>query len=152
MHVAHTKRLFEDFPLLYAGRHLPVTTNLMSSGFDCGDGCFELLYDLSQQLEQYNLEHPEATVMAVQVKEKFGALRFYIDRVALPVEAAIAAAVLQSLQTCALTGRPGSLHQRHGDYRTLCLEQARELGFELISSARKASQTVVTSVPRFPEN
>jgi hypothetical protein len=139
MNAAHTNQLFEDFPALYAGRHLPVTVNLMSLGFDCGDGWFELLYDLSQQLQQYNLEHPEATVTVVQVKEKFGSLRFYVDQPSLAVEAAIATAALKSLQTCALTGRPGRLHQHNGYYQTLCSEKAHELGFELVQREGKES-------------
>lgn len=134
MNAELTNRLFEDFPALYAGRHLPATANLMSFGFGCGDGWFELLYDLSQQLQQYNLEHPEATVIAVQVKEKLGGLRFYVDQPSLEVDAAIAAAALKSLQTCELTGRPGRLHQRNGYDQTLCPEKARELDFEPVES------------------
>ncbi|PSB24040.1 hypothetical protein [Stenomitos frigidus] len=109
MNAEHTSKLFEDFPALYAGRHLPVTVNLMSYGFGRGDGWFELLYDLSQQIQRWQLEHPETTVIAVQVKEKFGGLRFYVDQTVLEIDASIAAATLKSLQTCELTGRPGSL-------------------------------------------
>lgn len=132
MNAEHTNRLFEDFPALYVGRYLPATANLMSCGFGCGDGWFELLRHLSQQLQHWNLAHPEAPVIAVQVKEKFGGLRFYVDQSILEVEAAIAAATLKSLQTCELTGQPGSLHQRNDYYQTLCPEKARELGFESV--------------------
>ncbi|UBF28542.1 hypothetical protein K9N68_12075 [Kovacikia minuta CCNUW1] len=130
MNADHTNQLFEDFPALYWGRHLPVTENLMSFGFCCGDGWFELLYSLSQQIQNYNLQHPEIPVIAIQVKEKFGGLRFYVDQSVLEIEAAIAEAELKSLQICEITGRPGRLHRRNGYYQTVCSEKARELGFE----------------------
>lgn len=134
MNPENTNRLFEDFPELYRGRYLPVTENLMSLGFCCGDGWFEILYTLSQQIQQYNLEHPEAAVIAVQVKQRFGELRFYVNPPIAEVAAMIAEATARSLQTCELTGRPGGLCQRSGYYQTLCLEKAQELGFEPLQS------------------
>src|SRR5579871_3328832 len=66
------ERLFSTFPRLYAERD--PETSRMSDGFACGDGWFELVWDLSAKLEA--LGNPE--VRAFQVKEKFGALRFYL--------------------------------------------------------------------------
>lgn len=70
-----------------------MTENLMSNGFACGDGWFLLLWELSEQIERYCQQYPEAAeLMAVQVKQKFGELRFYrrprIPAVELLIEAA----------------------------------------------------------------
>lgn len=135
MNPENTNRLFEDFPELYRGRDLPVTENLMSFGFCCGDGWFEIIYTLSQQIQDYNLAHPEATVIAVQVKQKFGELRFYVSQSIPEIDALIREATVRSLQTCELTGQPGVLCRQGNYYQTLCLEKAQELGFEPVQDA-----------------
>jgi hypothetical protein len=134
MNSENTNRLFEDFPELYRGRHLPITENRMPYGFCCGDGWFEIIYNLSQQIQNYMQEHPEVAVIAVQVKQKFGELRFYMNRSIPELDALIREATAQSLQTCDLTGQPGVLCQRGYFYQTLCLEKAQELGFEPLQS------------------
>jgi len=76
MNKENTLKLFNDFPILYAGRKKPLIENLMSFGFECGDGWFNLIYELSKKLSEVD---PECE--AVQVKEKFGGLRFYTNGV-----------------------------------------------------------------------
>jgi len=73
-----TDKLSEDFPVLYAGRKMSLTENLMPFGFECGDGWYEPIRKLSAKIEEYNKEHPKEPVIAMQVKEKFGGLRFYL--------------------------------------------------------------------------
>ncbi len=46
----------------------------MCWGFACGDGWFEIIKNLSEKISEIS---PETE--AVQVKEKFGGLRFYIS-------------------------------------------------------------------------
>ena len=60
------------FPKLYQDRRGNMTQTCMGWGFDCGDGWFQLLWNLGLHLEAVS---PES--VAVQVKEKFGTLRFY---------------------------------------------------------------------------
>jgi hypothetical protein len=131
----NAQRLFERFDHLYRGRHLPLTQNLMSDGFDCGDGWYDLLYELSAQLEAYCQEHPEAGILiAVQVKQKFGELRFYVNPHIPAVQRMINAVTEKSRQTCELTGQPGTKCSRQGYYRTLSVEQAQALGFTSVQS------------------
>jgi len=83
----HEKCLFERAPILYGGRKKPLTESLMGFGFMCGDGWFWPLLTLSENLEGLNvaLSSLGVWIEAVEVKEKFGTLRFYIDvRVKLP--------------------------------------------------------------------
>jgi hypothetical protein len=50
--------------------------------FQCGDGWVRLIYELLETLEKYILDHelPKGTYPVVlQIKEKFGLLRFYIN-------------------------------------------------------------------------
>jgi hypothetical protein len=132
-----TQQLFERFDHLYRGRHLPLTQNLMSLGFQCGDGWFDLIYTLSEQIEHYSHTHPEAAgVMAVQVKQKFGTLRFYVQPNLPEIEALISATAQQSAQTCEVTGQPGVLCSNHGSYCTLSGEMAQQLGMSPVEPHR----------------
>ncbi|MGG6270682.1 hypothetical protein ACQ4M3_38830 [Leptolyngbya sp. AN03gr2] len=135
MNQEHTEQLFERFDRLYRGRHRPQTENLMCYGFCCGDGWFDLIWQLSEQIEAYCQQHPQAQdLMATQVKEKFGELRFYTQPKIWDVEYLIDAARMRSLQTCELTGAPGNLCKLQSEvdfccYQTLSAQKATELGF-----------------------
>lgn len=61
-------------PRLFRDRHGHRVTT-MFRGFECGDGWFDLLDVLSFEIEPYANE-AGLDVAAVQVKEKFGCLRF----------------------------------------------------------------------------
>jgi len=76
MNKENTEKLMKDFPTLYRGAKEPLTQNLMSFGFECGNGWFDLIYDLSRKLFEIC-----PRLKATQVKEKFGTLRFYIEGV-----------------------------------------------------------------------
>ena len=129
MNQEYTATLFQEFPHLYRGRHLPLTHNLMSWGFQCGDGWFAILYQLSQQITEYAAHHPDVQqVMAVQVKEKFGTLRFHVRGADAHIRALIDAAEVQSAQLCELDGTSGRLRVRQGHYQTLCDDHARTMG------------------------
>jgi hypothetical protein len=133
MNTQNTETLFNRFDFLYRGRYLLPTENRMSDGFDCDDGWYELIYDLSEQLEQYRQAHPEAAeLMVMQVKQKFGELRFHVHPRLPEVQAIIDATSARSRQCCEVTGQPGQLHQCQGYYQTLCPEVAAARGFVLV--------------------
>jgi len=130
MYAEQTARLLTAFPHLYRGRHLPLTEDLMSWGFQCGDGWFALLYQVSQQLTDYASSHPAVhEVIAVQVKEKFGTLRFYVRGADAHIQALIDAVEAESAQICERDGTPGRLRVRQGHSQTLCDSCGRVLGY-----------------------
>lgn len=105
-----TKELCERFPELYRGRTKPLTASLMSFGFECADGWFGIISELSQRIDDLAKAagltgdgYPEA----MQVKEKFGGLRFYVGPATDEIFAAIDAAEARSLKTCETCGQPG---------------------------------------------
>ena len=65
------QKLIKKYPKLYKQYYDDLTKTCMCWGFDCGDGWFKIIDELSEKLEKYDVE-------AVQVKEKFAGLRFYI--------------------------------------------------------------------------
>jgi len=44
-------RLVKEFPLLYGDRDAPMQSTAMCWGFSCGDGWFDIIWDLSSKLE-----------------------------------------------------------------------------------------------------
>jgi hypothetical protein len=129
----NTQKLFDAFPHLYRGRIKSLQESLMSWGFTCGDGWFDLVWTLSQDiensartagLEPQSNEWPEA----VQVKEKFGMLRFHLKRTPLTtsykVVALIREAELRSAIICEECGKPLALIAGH-ELVLLCEEHAK---------------------------
>lgn len=128
------KKLCEDFPILYSQRHLDMMSTCMCWGFDCDDGWEPIIRHLSANLEWLN--YHGAHIEAVQVKEKYGTLRFYESiieggmRVAEIVWDLIDHAEIVSGQTCEKCGNAGK--RRSGGWiRTLCDDCAKELGYEV---------------------
>lgn len=50
----------------------------MCFGFTCGDGWFDLINTLCERLQFWTENNDAHQVVAFQVKEKYGALRFYV--------------------------------------------------------------------------
>jgi hypothetical protein len=118
------RTLVEDFPILYGQHYGDMRVTAMCWGFEIGDGWERIVRDLSQHLEFLN-ENTPVHVEAVQVKEKFGGLRFYVGGVeggkfwADIVFALIDAAEMRSCYTCEDCGKWG--RERPGGWiRTLC--------------------------------
>lgn len=80
--------------------------------------------------ENRNVNEPIPQVIAVQIKEKFGTLRFYYDGGDEYCRGIEAMAESMSARTCETCGTPGKL--RHGGWvRTLCDQHAEEMGYDL---------------------
>lgn len=124
----HDQQLCAEFPNLYRDRHASKQTTCMCWGFDCGDGWFKLIHELSSKLEALILQLPDverANVRASQVKEKFGGLRFYMTSSTEEMNHLIDEAEERSYAICETCGAPG--RRRYGGWiRTLCDEHANK--------------------------
>ncbi len=78
----------------------------------CGRGWSSLVIPVLEACERNG-------VAVHQIKEKFGGLRIYTERVCDEVDAAISAAEAQARKTCETCGKPGSLRPG-GWFKTLC--------------------------------
>jgi hypothetical protein len=88
-----------------------VRETLMPFGFKHGDGWFDLLWRFCERLEPVAAAAEEETgqsFQVLQVKEKFGGLRFYTNFSEDTISAIIDAAELESTQTCEVCGKPGT--------------------------------------------
>lgn len=120
------------YPLIFKNRFASMDRTAMCWGFDCGDGWYEIIDTLcaviQNHVNNYSIirngvvEKPHQ-VVASQVKEKYGTLRFYVDYADDYVRGAIALAEHLSARTCETCGAAGKLR---GDFwlSTRCDEHA----------------------------
>jgi hypothetical protein len=76
MNKENTNKLWEKYPIIFSGRYLSLQESLIPFGFECGDGWYDLINKLCEDVTTL-IENKNIKVTAVQVKEKFGGLRFY---------------------------------------------------------------------------
>lgn len=120
------KVLVQDFPKLYADFEQPTRKTPFSCwGFECSDGWAPLLRRLSEKLEM-RIIAGDTNCRVIQVKEKFGTLRFYMSYfLDDEMQKLVHAAEFESASTCEICGEKGSL--RTGNYlTTACNEHAVE--------------------------
>ena len=124
MNDAHTKYLYATYPKLYRQHTLPMSKTCMCWNFECGTGWFGIIDDLSRRITEIDEREGNET-QAVQVKEKFGTLRFYTDFETDAVSEAIREAEERSAVTCEECGKPGTMRERHGWLMVRCDEHAK---------------------------
>lgn len=127
MNPTNTKALYAAAPLLYRGRTLPVSASLMSYGFSCGDGRFELLREYSEKLEAHLRAQHEAGVpldklpAAVHVKDLDGVLRLFLSFYDEVSEAVVRELAYHSETVCDVCGAGNAYPvELGGRTRTLC--------------------------------
>jgi hypothetical protein len=182
MNKENTKKLLKRFEFFHPKK--PLTESLMAFGFECGDGWFDLIWELCEKIEKELDKHPElkgvkltwyekiwAVIQSVfftiklritdvintikgkekkypfldrrisfkdriptwkyhpfevlQVKEKFGTLRFYTNFETKEISNYIEEAEKKSAHTCEVCGEEGKL-RTGGWLMTLCDEHVKK--------------------------
>jgi len=75
------KKLYDDFPKIFQhNRAAPFDPmQPMAFGFECGDGWYSIINHCCGMIQNDVNLYGRKQVVAVQVKEKLGGLRFYVD-------------------------------------------------------------------------
>ena len=129
-------KLVQTFPNLYTDRYADKKVSCMYWGFECYDGWFQIIWDLSEKLEKEIIKfrerhHPEAEFpRASQVKEKFGSLSFYMANRQLmndKMHDAIFEAEDRSAKTCELCGKAGKIITTDTGWRKCKCEDCKNL-------------------------
>jgi hypothetical protein len=119
------EKLFNDFPLLYHPDR-NIRESLMCFGFECGDGWYDLIRELSEKLypliEKIKPDEYGTCCSASQVKEKYGTLRFYMHTETDEMSDLIREYEDRSSRICEACGKPGNLQERNRWYSTTCEE------------------------------
>jgi hypothetical protein len=122
--------LCKKYPEIFRDRHGDMRTTAMCWGFECGDGWYNIIDAACAQIENraYNNRLNSEKfhqVIATQVKEKYGTLRFYYTGGDDYVDGVVSMAEAISASTCEVCGAPGKLREG-GWLKTLCDEHAKE--------------------------
>lgn len=120
MNKENTEYLFNNFPHLYKGKDLSLKQNLMPFGFECGNGWFTIIKVLSQLIEKEIVDNNLTDVYAVQVKEKFGGLRFYMTYTTEKIDNYIDMAKVLCYNTCEICGSITNVKPTQGWINYLC--------------------------------
>lgn len=135
MNRENTKKLLDKFEFFYP--ETGIQESLMSFGFECADGWFDLIWKLCENIEkELEKEEPKEKTKhllkgrghfeVVQVKEKFGTLRFYSHGSTDKIHELIQEAENKSEVTCEGCGNPGERRNMNNWIKTLCSKCAKK--------------------------
>jgi len=117
-------KLFKNYPKLFKQKDDDKTVTCMCWGCECGDGWYWLLDQLCDCIQSYldsNAKHLNLEqIEVVQIKEKFGGLRFYTSYHIDTVEGMIWFAEQMSLNICEICGSTKDVTQSEGWVNTRC--------------------------------
>jgi hypothetical protein len=113
MKVELQEKLFKDFPGIFQGVYQK--GSLMNFGIMTGDGWFDLIYKLCQDIDTVLKTNPNMQEINdfhfMEVKEKFGELRVYASGIRdSRISELISEAELASGTICEHCGRPGKIN------------------------------------------
>ena len=113
--------LVKKFPKIFANRHGNIRETAMVWGFSCDDGWFWLLMELCSALQWDTNKNRHPQIVATQVKEKFGTLRFYTQGEDERQWGMIALAQSMSARICEVCGTTESVELRGKMWvKTMC--------------------------------
>jgi hypothetical protein len=132
--------LCKKYPKIFRDRHESMQNTLMCWGFECADGWFDLIDTLCSDIQNHVdwaiklqrsaldrgeikeedlIPEEDMQVVAAQVKEKYGGLRFYVNGADDTVSGMITMAESMSYRLCEECGKPGRPNN-DGWVRTQC--------------------------------
>lgn len=125
-----THYLLKAYPTLYALYHADIREpfNPMAFGFECGDGWFKIIRNLSGQIYSHLAKKGKKHLndfQVSQVKEKYGTLRYYYYGGDEQIDKWVNEAEKASETTCEECGADGKTRGK-GWYTTLCLRHWKE--------------------------
>lgn len=120
--------LVERYPKIFVNRYGDKMETAMCWGFEHGDGWFWILDNLCDSIQSYidnNNKYRDddkkiSQVVAMQVKEKFGTLRFYYSGGDQYIDGMVAFAENLSANTCEFCGTMENVGTTQGWISTIC--------------------------------
>ena len=145
MNIELDREICEKYPKIFADRHAPMTETAMCWGFEHGDGWYQLVDELCNQIQnhidwshkthqwtlEYNEKNPTANrevlepvpqVVAEQIKEKLGSLRFYYRGGDDYISGLVSMAESVSKFICISCGGHGEIKNHNGWLSNVCLD------------------------------
>lgn len=119
-------KLFKKYPKIFRDRNKSPRDTCMCWGIETGDGWYWLIDMLCKQLQFDIDENNQPQILASQVKEKYGGLRFYTVGSTEKQEAQISLAETMSYHICEKCGSTKNVSQTKGWITSLCEDCMRK--------------------------
>lgn len=104
------KQLCEKYPVIFSQRNGSPQETAMCWGFDCGNGWYDLIDKLCENIQNHIVYGSDVPpVVALQVKEKYGTLRFYAHGGDEYISGLITMAESMSGRICEICGNKGKI-------------------------------------------
>lgn len=119
-------KLCQKYPKIFIDRNADKRSTAMCWGFNCDDGWYWLIDNLCSQLQwdtdNNNKDNNHPQIIASQVKEKFGGLRFYVQEASTEQYSIINWAESLSYHICENCGSTKNIGRTQGWIKTICKE------------------------------
>ena len=96
----HTEQLYERFPELYRERTAPLKSSGMAWGFQCGNGWYKIIYEMSQKIQKLSVGGEFAPAITQVSKHEDGTLHVEARNITPPIQDVITTARETSRLTC----------------------------------------------------
>lgn len=112
-----TNELYEKFPHLYRERTAPLESSKMAWGFQCENGWYKIIYEMSKKIDKISKEGEFAPAIAEVSRHEDGTLYVAVSNITPPVADIVTSATEQSRLTCEFCAyTPAFLRTTNGPY------------------------------------
>ena len=113
-----TNELYEKFPHLYRERTAPLESSHMAWGFQCENGWYKIIYEMSKKIDKISTEGEHAPAISLVSRHEDGTLYVAVSNITPPVADIVMSATEQSRLTCEFCAyTPAFLRTGNGPYK-----------------------------------
>lgn len=120
MNKENTEYLWNKYPKIFRDKNADIRTSAIPFGFECRDGWYKLIDLLCSNIQNHIDYNNVTQVVATQVKEKFGGLRFYYTGGDLIIFGMVRIIEDISNHTCEYCGSNKQIGKTTGWIKTIC--------------------------------
>jgi len=95
-----TNELYEKFPHLYRERTAPLESSGMGWGFQCENGWYKIIYEMSKKIDKISTEGEHAPAISLVSRHEDGTLYVAVSNTTPPIADIVTRATEQSRLTC----------------------------------------------------
>ena len=138
-----TNELYKKFPHLYRERTAPLESSGMGWGFQCENGWYKIIYEMSKKIDKISTEGEHAPAISLVSRHEDGTLYVAVSNITPPVADIVTSATEQSRLTCEFCAyTPAFLRTTKGPHKghIACGRCVAKAGGSSRSATRKAKR------------
>lgn len=114
------QQIYDKYPKIFIQHSWPMQKTCMCWGLCVGDGWYPLIAELCKRIQDNVDARGIEQIEAVQVKEKYGGLRFYTNYYDDAISKIILDAEYKAAETCSKCSKSGIVRDDDGWIEVLC--------------------------------